>query len=396
MEKKFSLIILAVLLISIISNPSNALGTDEDKKDIMDRFIQEQLNNLNISELELVLEDIVRGGEIYYPEINIKDSIVSIIKGRKVLNFNEVLSGIWRLFLMEISGNLILIGQILIVTIACSILTNLNSSFEKENITQLAHYTCYIILAMLTINSFVLALDLGKKTVVQMVDFMQIILPILLTLLTAVSGPNTKLLFHPVVLGTISIIGSIIKNLVFPLTLFSFTIGVISNISEKVQFSQLSQLIRQIIIGIVTGSLTIFIGIITMFGIGSKVDGMTIRTAKFAVDNLVPIVGKFLSDAVETVVSCSAILKNGIGLIGLIALFLICIIPIIKIVILILAYKTLGAIVQPIASENIINFFNEVGKALLLIMIGVLSVATMFFITITIIVEIGNATIMLR
>lgn len=396
MEKKFSLIILAVLLISIISNPSNALGTDEDKKDIMDRFIQEQLNNLNISELELVLEDIVRGGEIYYPEINIKDSIVSIIKGRKVLNFNEVLSGIWRLFLMEISGNLILIGQILIVTIACSILTNLNSSFEKENITQLAHYTCYIILAMLTINSFVLALDLGKKTVVQMVDFMQIILPILLTLLTAVSGPNTKLLFHPVVLGTISIIGSIIKNLVFPLTLFSFTIGVISNISEKVQFSQLSQLIRQIIIGIVTGSLTIFIGIITMFGIGSKVDGMTIRTAKFAVDNLVPIVGKFLSDAVETVVSCSAILKNGIGLIGLIALFLICIIPIIKIVILILAYKTLGAIVQPIASENIINFFNEVGKALLLVMIGVLSVATMFFITITIIVEIGNATIMLR
>ena len=65
-------------------------------------------------------------------------------------------------------------------------------------------------------------------------------------------------------------------------------------------------------------------------------------------------------------------------------------------IILIFSYKIIGAISQPIASENIINFFNEVGKALVLVMIGVLSVAIMFFITIAIVVELGNATIMLR
>ena len=393
MDKSLVLIIFLMLLIFL--NPSSALGADEDQF-LTDRFIKEQLNNLNIQELELVLEDIFRGGEIEYPKINIKDAIWSIIKGKKTIDFNEIKSGISKVFLLEIKSNLVLIVQIFAITIACSMLTNLGTSFHRENVSQLAYYACYIILAMLTINSFIIALELGKKTVVQMVDFMQIVLPILLTLLTAVSGPNTKLLFHPVVLGAVSIIASIIKNLVFPLILFSFTIGIISNISEKVQFSQLSELIRQIIVGIVAGALTIFIGIITMFGIGSKVDGITIRTAKFAVDNLVPIVGKFLSDAVETVVSCSAILKNGIGLIGLFALFLICIIPLIKIIVLIFSYKIIGAISQPIASENIINFFNEVGKALVLVMIGVLSVAIMFFITIAIVVELGNATIMLR
>ncbi len=393
MKRNLVLLILIILLNIIISPHSNAMDTDDN---IMNKFIREQLNNLNIEELELVLEDIVRGGDIDYPEINIKDFISSIIKGEKILDINELMSRIFEFFLLEIKENLLLIAQILAITIACSILTNLRTSFEGDNIAQLAHYVCYLLLAMLTINSFVLALNLGKKTVVQMVDFMQIILPILLTLMTVVSGPNTKLLFHPVVLGTVSVIGFIIKNVVFPLILFSFIIGIISNISEKVQFSQLSKLIRQIIVGIVTGSLTIFIGVITVFGIGSKVDGMTIRTAKFAVDNLVPIVGKFLSDAVETVVSCSAIVKNGIGVVGLIAIFLICIIPIIKIIVLILTYKTLGAIVQPIASENIVKFFDEVGKGLLLVMIGMLSVAIMFFVTIAIIVEIGNATIMLR
>lgn len=385
-----------VLLILIFSSYSFSENIDEESISITDKFLQEQLDSLNVRELELVLEDIVKGGEEYYPKINIREAIVAMIKGKNTFDIKDITSGISILLFKEILSNLALISQILIITIACSILTNLQSTFEKDTVAQLAHYACYIILSMLVINSFMLALDLGKKTVGQMVNFMQIILPILLTLLIAVGGPNTKLLFHPMVIGTVNIIGSLIKDLVFPLIFFSFIIGIISNISQKVQFSKLSELIRQIIIVVISASLTIFIGIITMYGISANVDGVTIRTAKFAVDNFIPIIGKFLSDAVETVIGCSSILKNGIGIIGLAALLLICIAPAIKIVVLIFVYKMIAAIIQPIASPNITTCFSEVGKALLLILVGILSVATMFFITITIIVEAGNTTLMFR
>lgn len=385
-----------VLLILIFSSYSFSENIDEESISITDKFLQEQLDSLNVRELELVLEDIVKGGEEYYPKINIREAIVAMIKGKNTFDIKDITSGISILLFKEILSNLALISQILIITIACSILTNLQSTFEKDTVAQLAHYACYIILSMLIINSFMLALDLGKKTVAQMVDFMQIILPILLTLLIAVGGQNTKLLFHPMVIGTVNIIGSLIKDLVFPLIFFSFIIGIISNISHKIQFSKLSELIRQIIIVVISASLTIFIGIITMYGISANVDGVTIRTAKFAVDNFIPIIGKFLSDAVETVIGCSSILKNGIGIIGLVSLLLICIAPAIKIVVLIFVYKMIAAIIQPIASPNITTCFSEVGKALLLILVGILSVATMFFITITIIVEAGNTTLMFR
>lgn len=385
-----------VLLILIFSSYSFSENIDEESISITDKFLQEQLDSLNVRELELVLEDIVKGGEEYYPKINIREAIVAMIKGKNTFDIKDITSGISILLFKDILSNLALISQILIITIACSILTNLQSTFEKDTVAQLAHYACYIILSMLVINSFMLALDLGKKTVAQMVDFMQIILPILLTLLIAVGGQNTKLLFHPMVIGTVNIIGSLIKDLVFPLIFFSFIIGIISNISQKVQFSKLSELIRQIIIVVISASLTIFIGIITMYGITANVDGVTIRTAKFAVDNFIPIIGKFLSDAVETVIGCSSILKNGIGIIGLVSLLLICIAPAIKIVVLIFVYKMIAAIIQPIASPNITTCFSEVGKALLLILVGILSVATMFFITITIIVEAGNTTLMFR
>lgn len=396
MIKNKSTLFKIILLILIFSSYSFAEDTNVDSSKIADKFIQEQLSSLNIRELELVLEDIVKGSEVDFPKINVKETILAMIKGEKALNIKTISSGVSKLLFKEVYGNLALVSQILIITIACSILTNLQTTFEKDTVAQLAHYACYIILSMLIINSFTQALDLGRKAVVQMVGFMQIILPILLTLLTAVGGPNTKLLFHPIVIGTVNIIGTLVKDFIFPLILFSFIIGIISNISYKIQFSKLTELIRQIIIVVVSESLTVFIGIITMYGLSAKIDGVTIRTAKFAVDNFIPIIGKFLSDAVETVVGCSAILKNGIGMIGLMSLLLICITPAIKIVVLLFVYKGIAALIQPIASTSITNCFTEVGKALLLILVGILSVATMFFITITIIVEAGNATLMFR
>ena len=376
MIKNIRILLKILLFISIFSICS--FGESMDEESIADRFIREQLDNLNIGELELVLEDIVKSTGEYYPKVDLKDNILSIIRGKNPLDTKVIITSMSKIFFSEIIDNIVLVSQILIIIIACSILTNLQNSFEQDTVGQLAHYVCYIILSMLMINSFIFSLDLGRNTVAQMVNFMQIILPILLTLLTAASGVNTKLLFHPMIIGTINIIGSMIKELIFPLILFSFIIGIISNISQKIQFSKLSELIRQFIIVLVSLSLTIFIGIMTIYVIGTKVDVITIITAKYAVDNFIPIIGKFLSDAVETVIGCSVILKNGIGTIGLIALFLVCITPAIKIMVLMFIYKLIAALIQPIANENIINLFTEVGKALLLVLIGILSVAIMF------------------
>jgi len=364
--------------------------------DMLDSFMREQLDSLNIRELELVLEDLKRGNEKYISSISIKECILSILRGEASLDIKSVTKEVLKTMLDEVIDNLSLISQILVVTIGCSILTNLQTSFEEDSIAKLGHYACYIILSMMIINSFMMAIGLARDTVIRMVGFMEVLLPILLVLLTAVSGAGTRLLFHPVVIGTVNIIGNLIKSVVFPLILFTFIVGVISNISQKAQFSKLSELLRQVVAFILGGAFTIFVAIITIYGIGSNVDGITIRTAKFAVDNFIPIIGKFLSDAVETVVGGSAILKNGIGMIGLIALFLIILFPAVKILVLIFVYKLISALVQPIVADNITDCFEEVSKDLIMILVGIITVATMFFITITVIVEAGNSALMFR
>lgn len=388
---------LLIIMVILIFSFNNFVQAEDDRYiSVTDKLLRDQLEILNVGELELILEDILRGNESFVPRVNLREDILSLVKGEKEIDSGQLIKGIAKLLFNEIYNNLNLIIQILIITIACAFLTNLQTTFEKDTVSQLAHYACYVILAMQIMNSFNLALELGKNTVENMVKFMQLLLPALLTLLTAIGGVTSRTIFHPVLIGAVNIIGTLIKDIVFPLIFFTFIISVIGNISQKVQFSKLSQLMRQIIIVIISASFTVFIGIITMYGLGANIDGVTIRTAKFAVDNFIPIIGKFLSDAMEVVVGCSSILKNGVGIVGLLSLFLICVVPAIKIIIIIFIYKTVAALVEPIASINISNFYSQVANSLLLILVGILSVATMFFITITVIVEAGNATMMLR
>lgn len=383
--KKICIIILYILIFT------STVHGEDNSFNILDG----QINALNLDELEKVLDDTIKENQVL-PKLNAKDILLSLIKGDFSLDSKDLLKSLSKLFFQELTVSLGLLAKILAITLISSILTNLQSTFENSSISELANYITYVLIAILVISSFSQAMDLAKVTIDKMVGFMQIILPILLTLLTVTGGPNTRILFHPMILMTVNLIGVLIKSIILPLIFFSFIISIISNISNRVEFSKLSELGRQVITFIITGALTLFIGIITIYGLGSKMDGLTIRTAKFAIDKFIPIVGGFLSDAVEAVVGCSGILKNGLGFIGLLTLLLICILPIIKIVALLLVYKVITVVIQPLGSSNLVEFFNQVGKSLTLILISLLSTATMFFITITIIVEAGNNLLMLR
>ena len=358
-------------------------------------IMKEQMDILNIGELQKIVDDTVREND-YISRFNVKDFLLGLITGESKFDLQEIGKGVGEIFFKELKYSLRILSKVLVITLISAILTNLQSTFENTSVSELANYISYILIAILVISSFNQIIEIARNAIDNMVGFMQAILPILLTLLTVASGVNTKIFFHPMILMSVNFIGILIKNIILPLVYFTFIVSIISNISKRIEFNKLSSLGRQVITVIISGSLTLFIGIITIYGLGSKIDGLTIRTAKFAVDKFVPIVGGFLSDAFDAVISCSAILKNGVGFIGLFILVVMCILPVIKILVLLFTYKVIGIVIQPICSENLVEFFNQVSKSLLLVLVSLIATATMFFITITIIVEAGNNLLMLR
>ena len=165
------------------------------------------------------------------------------MSGNSLINGEDVIQGIFKSLFIEVIANSKLLIQILILSIICSILNNLQSAFSNETISKLAHYVCYIVIITIVIKSFTITMNIGLVVIDKMVSFMQAILPVLITLLVLMGGVTTSALLHPVIITSVSAISSIMKDIVYPLIFFSAVIGIINNISDKFQISKLASLL---------------------------------------------------------------------------------------------------------------------------------------------------------
>lgn len=130
--------------------------------------------------------------------------------------------------------------------------------------------------------------------------------------------------------------------------------------------------------------------------LASSVDGITAKTAKTVVSSTVPVVGKILGDAVDTVLGCGLVLKNAVGILGVVIVIGICIMPIIKLTILFLAYKLLATVAEPIADKNIVELLEQIGD-IFKIFLGILcALSFMLIIGTSLVLKMSNSSMMYR
>ena len=391
--------IIIISLIILLFIPTTAMAQDEGKKQDLDTgaLVDEILEQVDTYDLESIIEEI--NGDIgrYIPKISLKDMISSITKGEFKFSIKDFFIGISRYLLDELISHSALLSRMILLAIICAILQNLQNSFESKTTGELAYNVVYFVILGIAIQSFSIAIKIGIDSIDHMVTFMHALLPTIIILLTSMGAFVSAALFQPLITLTVSMLSTFVKNIILPLIFFGAILNLVNYISEKIQISKLADLIKQISIVLLGFVFTIFLGVMAIQGVAaSSFDGVTARTAKYAVDNLIPIVGGFLSDAVDTIIGCSLLIKNAIGVIGLLFLFIMILFPIIKILALILIYKLSSAIIQPIADGRIVNSLNDMAKSLILVLVAVLAVAIMFFMLVTIIIGIGNITVMMR
>ena len=105
---------------------------------------------------------------------------------------------------------------------------------------------------------------------------------------------------------------------------------------------------------------------------------------------------QILGDAVDTVIGCSSILKNAVGIIGVIIIIGICILPITKLTILMAIYYLGAAICQPIADGKIIQLLDQMGDTFKTLLAILCSISVMLIIGVTLVINISNSGLMYR
>lgn len=236
-----------------------------------------------------------------------------------------------------------------------------------------------------------------KESVQNMIGFTQSLIPLLMTLMLATGSVISVNIVQPVILFTINIIANLFQIVFLPMILVSTALAVVSKLSDKVQVDKMAKFMNSSVIWAMGIILTIFVGILSIEGtLGSSVDGLTAKATKAAVSNFIPVVGKILGDAVDSVMGCSSILKNAVGVVGIFVVISICILPIIKLATMMIAYYLTAAIAQPLADEKIVKLLGQMGDTFKILLAILCVMAVLIIVGLTLVIKISNSGLMYR
>ena len=283
---------------------------------------------------------------------------------------------------------------ILIVIIIHSILKTIIENLSNSNTGQIAYFVEYLaIVSIITVN-FADILVITKNAINDLISFMRLFVPILIALMLTTGGLASSSGLGAIMIFFINIIGSIIGSILLPLIMCSTVLGIVSSFSDKAQISGLSKFIKSAVLWILGIILTIFVCSLTFQGIlSSSVDGVTSKTAKAAISNFIPFVGKIMGDTLDTVIGCTNILKNTFGIVGVVIILGIAILPIIKVTVMWFLIRLLACVCETIADSKIVKLLEGISDSYKLLFGILISCSIMFIIGITIVLRMTNVAI---
>ena len=261
--RKNIMIIIIIGMIFFINVPIS-YATDAETSET----IQSQQEEFGIS-------DFIKGAQEYSGEffegIDINDILQNAIKG-EVDNstiFNRILNLLGKEFIESLKG----IGSILVIILVHSLLKSISESLENDNIAKLIYYVQYILIVTIVLTNFSDIIKMVQETCTNLVGFMNMLVPLLISLMLYTGSITTSSIIEPIILFMINFIGNLIQTIIIPLVLIFASLIILSKLTDKIQIDKLSKFLKSGITWVLSITLTIFVGVISLEGtLSSSVD----------------------------------------------------------------------------------------------------------------------------
>lgn len=355
---------------SVFSSDSTSLDSVQDITQSAAKTynLDEYINTINSSVRENIGED-----------FNFKNMANEIINKNNI-NYKKIFMKLLDLFFKEISSAIKGAITIFIVVVIMAVLSNLELE-KKSDITKIAHLACFIVIATITIATFVDTVKMLTNVVHTQTTLMQVISPFLLAVLIATGKITTTGIIQPLLLFLASFVGGVITYFVIPLLSISVAFNVICSISENIKLEKMSKIFSSVSLWTVGVVLTVFLGVLSLeTSLSTSVDSLGVKTTQAAVSNFVPVVGKFFSDSFEVVVGATKIIGKTGGVIGIIGIIVVAIVPIFKLASIMGIYMLLAALVEPISNDELTSKYLSSIANTYKTMLGVLIGITILFV----------------
>jgi len=391
LPKKYAVLLIMLSLSIIVFWPSSA-SAESVTNDVVDK----QLNSIQTDDIKAYWDKVVTQYNGFLPESR-DMTFKEFLTADKGHFMKAWFKGVMRYLFHELLVNGKLLGTLILLTVFSMVLQNIQNAFEHPTVSKVAYAVVYMVLVILALNSFKVATSYTITVINDMSHFLLALMPLILALMATSGGLTSVAFFHPLIMFLINVSGWLTSVIVLPLLFLSTFLYIVSALSEHYKVTRLAKLLRSVGIGILAIFFAVFLGVISVQGAATAIsDGLLVRTAKFVTGNFVPVIGRMFTDAADTVLSASSLVKNTVGIAGLVILVTIVIFPLLKVMALAFIYHLASAILQPLGGGPIIECLSIIGRSMIYVFACLAIVALMFFLAITIIIASSNLSLMVR
>ncbi len=344
-------------------------------------ILESGLSALNAPEAEKVI-----------PGFSVSSILSELVKGENIFSVRGILEHVIRLLTEEVRNTLKLMLLFLTVSIISTYITNMQTSFGRGGVSDAAFFVCYAVTAGIAAGAFTEVAGCAERALENITLFMRVLIPLTLAGTAASGAPITATAFETAIIAVTEITRWAIVSVFVPLLMTAAGVGMVNNLSDRLKADKTAELLNKSVkwgLGIM---LTLFVGVIGLQGIAAgNIDGLTVKVTKFAASNLIPVVGGILAETVETVMNCSAVIRNAAGIAGIIVIAVVTATPLLKIAACLLIFRISAAVIQPIADKRTVKCISEMADGIACIFSMLAAVSVMFIIILTLMINMGTS-----
>ena len=372
------------LLITILIMSVFLTAKAEEDIDLLDSYAKEY---------SAAVEKGIEGIEI--PGFDTEEILKELNSGKLSYTPKEILEYILKILLGEVAENAKLLAIVLALSVLSSYLSGLKDGFGGEAVANCGFYACYVIIAGIAATAFYDAAVGTGEAVRSISFFMRVIVPVIITTMLTSGAVISAATLEPALLAMVEIAVWIIETVFIPAVMISAALNIVNGMSDKFKTDRMVKLLGSAVKWGLTVTLTVFVSLAGLKSIAaSGVDGLTVKLSKFATANLIPMVGGILAESVETVMSCSVVIKNSVGIMGIICVLLIAFRPVIKVAAILIMFRVAAAVAEPVSESKIVECMSRLADSIAVLFSMLTAGTLMFIMVLTIMINTGNSVYM--
>lgn len=258
MKRLVGMLLIALLIFLPVSN---VYGSNEET-------IEEQQEEFGI-------QDFLKNSKQYmgefFEDMDMGEVLQDAIKGE--VDNSTFAKRVLNLLGSEVISSIKAIGSILVIIVIHSILKSISESLEDNGISKLIYYAQYILIVTIIMANFSDIVKMIQDTTTNLVAFMNMLVPLLITLMMSTGSIATSGVIEPIILFMINFIGNMIQDIFLPFLMICMALVILSKLSDQVKIDKLSKFLKSGVVWFLGIILTVFVGVVSLEGtMSSSVD----------------------------------------------------------------------------------------------------------------------------